>query len=107
MRLPSGWFSAPVIDEIWRVAVQPSASAWGLNRQMRILRGLSSRVLPCGCLAGLYETYDSEIVGILDARGLSCADSSHEPGQTLPLDANDDTPRLSAQSSDRNQGKRI
>ena len=89
------------------VRFQPSGPARGLNRQMRILRGLSSRVLPCGCLAGLYETYDSEIVGILDARGLSCADSSHEPGQTLPLDANDDTPRLSAQSSDRNQGKRI
>ena len=74
---------------------------------MRILRGLSSRVLPCGCLAGLYETYESEIVGILDARGPSCADSSHEPGQNLPLDAIDDTPRLSAQSSDRNQRKRI
>jgi len=74
---------------------------------MRILRGLSSRVLPCGCLAGLYETYESEIVGILDARGPSCADSSHEPGQNLPLDAIDDTPRLSAQSSDRNQRKGI
>jgi hypothetical protein len=75
---------------------------------MRILRGLSSRVLPCGCLAGLYETYDSEIVGILDARGLSCVDSRHQPGQTLPLDATDDAPRLSAQSSDsRDQGKRI
>ena len=75
---------------------------------MRILRGLSSRVLPCGCLAGLYETYDSEIVGILDARGLSCADSRHQPGQTLPLEAIDDAPRLSAQSSDnRNQGKGI
>ena len=70
---------------------------------MRILRGLSSRILPCGCLAGLYETYESEIVGILDARGPSCADSSHEPGQNLPLDAIDDTPRLSAQSSDRNR----
>jgi hypothetical protein len=75
---------------------------------MRILRGLSSRVLPCGCLAGLYETYDSEIVGILDARGLCCADSSHEPGQTLPLDAIDDAPRVSAHSSDnRDQGNRI
>ncbi len=90
------------------VAVQPSRPTRGLNAKMRILRGLSSRVLPCGCLAGLYETYDSEIVGILDARGLSCADSSHEPGQTLPLDAIDDAPRLSAHSSDnRDQGNRI
>ena len=53
------------------------------------------------------KVYENEIVGILDARGPSCADSSHEPGQNLPLDAIDDTPRLSAQSSDRNQGKRI
>jgi hypothetical protein len=50
---------------------------------MRILRGLSSRVLPCGCLTGLYETYDSEIIGILDARGPACSDSSHQPGATL------------------------
>ena len=52
---------------------------------MRILRGLSSRVLPCGCLTGVYETYDNEIVGILDARGPSCVDATHHPGQTLPL----------------------
>ena len=75
---------------------------------MRILRGLSSRVLPCGCLAGLYETYDSEIVGILDARGLSCADSRHQPGETLALDAIGPGSGLSAQSSDnQDEGKRI
>ena len=51
---------------------------------MRILRGLSSRLLPCGCLTGIYETYDNEVVGIIDARGSSCADESHGPGQTLP-----------------------
>ena len=50
---------------------------------MRILRGLASSVLPCGCLTGVYETYDSEIVGILDARGQSCSDPSHHPGATL------------------------
>jgi hypothetical protein len=50
---------------------------------MRILRGLSSRVLPCGCLAGVYETYDSEVVGILDAREPSCTIPSHQPGLTL------------------------
>jgi hypothetical protein len=50
---------------------------------MRILRGLSSRVLSCGCLTGLYETYDSEIVDILDAHAPSCPDPSHQPGATI------------------------
>ena len=27
---------------------------------MRILRGLSSKFLSCGCLAGVYETYDGD-----------------------------------------------
>ena len=53
---------------------------------MRILRGLSSRLLLCGCLAGVYETYDNEVVGILDARGSSCADPAHQPGHALTLD---------------------
>ena len=56
---------------------------------MRILRGLSSRVLPCGCLAGVYETYDTEVVRILDARGPSCADPLHHPGETVAVDALD------------------
>jgi len=51
---------------------------------MRILRGLSSRFLACGCLAGVYETYDSHTVVILDAKGADCADSAHEQGKQLP-----------------------
>jgi hypothetical protein len=53
---------------------------------MRILRGLSSRVLPCGCLAGLYETYDGEIVGILDAKGQACDQAQHASGNSIPVD---------------------
>lgn len=52
---------------------------------MRILRGLSSRFLSCGCLAGIYETYDGEIVAILDAPAESCADPGHAPGKVVPL----------------------
>lgn len=52
---------------------------------MRILRGVSSKLLPCGCLAGIYETYDGEIVAILDARGASCADSAHAKGNVVPV----------------------
>ena len=50
---------------------------------MRILRLLSSRPLPCGCLAGLYETYDGPIACIVDALGADCHDPSHRPGARL------------------------
>ena len=52
---------------------------------MRILRGLSSRFLKCGCLAGVYETYGGEIVAIIDARSRSCADTSHTIGKIVPV----------------------
>lgn len=68
---------------------------------MRILRGLSSRVLPCGCLTGVYETYDCAVVSILDARGLSCVDATHQPGQPVPLDAMNDLADLTQPSRDR------
>jgi hypothetical protein len=53
---------------------------------MRILRGLSSRCLPCGCLAGVYETYDGLIVTIIDAKGTECNDSSHRDGKVVPVE---------------------
>jgi hypothetical protein len=52
---------------------------------MRILRLLSSRPLPCGCLAGIYETYDGPTVWILDVRGQGCAAPEHRPGVHLEL----------------------
>jgi hypothetical protein len=45
-----------------------------------ILRGLTSRHLPCGCVVGLYETYGGRVVSILDVRGERCEDARHEPG---------------------------
>jgi hypothetical protein len=50
---------------------------------MRTLRLLSTRPLPCGCLAGIYETYAGPIVWIVDARGSNCTDSTHRPGSQL------------------------
>jgi len=47
----------------------------------RILRGLGSRRLECGCLAGIYETYDGRTVSIIDVHGEHCPESSHLPGQ--------------------------
>ena len=56
---------------------------------MRILRGLSSTCLPCGCLAGVYETYDSTVVTILDAKGTACPSSSHREGRVIPTESSD------------------
>lgn len=51
---------------------------------MRILRGLTSRLLPCGCLAGVYETYDGMVVTLLDDRHPKCTNASHLAGNEVP-----------------------
>jgi len=51
---------------------------------MRILKGLSSKLLPCGCVAGVYETYDGEVVTLLDERSRECPDRTHENGNRIP-----------------------
>jgi hypothetical protein len=51
---------------------------------MRILRGLTSRVLPCGCVAGVYETYDGEVLTLLDERESTCQVDIHENGNRIP-----------------------
>ena len=51
---------------------------------MRILRGLTSRVLPCGCVAGVYETYDGEVLTLLDERESTCQIDIHENGNRIP-----------------------
>jgi hypothetical protein len=59
---------------------------------MRILRGLSSQFLPCGCLTGVYETYDGSVVGILDAKSGGCRVETHRTGKLIPVDATVSTP---------------
>ena len=54
---------------------------------MRILRGLSSKWLPCECLVGVYETYDGLVVTIVDAKGTGCTDASHRNGQVVLRDS--------------------
>ena len=51
---------------------------------MRILRGLTSRLLPCGCIAGVYETYNGEIVTLIDDRQPDCPNPDHSNGNELP-----------------------
>ena len=51
---------------------------------MRILRGLTSRLLACGCMAGIYETYDGTVVTLLDDRGAACRVATHVAGIAIP-----------------------
>jgi hypothetical protein len=53
---------------------------------MRILKGLASRILPCGCVVGIYETYDAQTVAVVDAQGTSCHEPAHQPGKIVPVD---------------------
>jgi hypothetical protein len=68
---------------------------------MRILRGLSSRFLSCGCLVGVYETYDGEVVRILDARAAGCVESHHQNGNVIPDDSREDLPRAAGMGGRR------
>jgi hypothetical protein len=38
---------------------------------------LDSRLLACGCLIGVYETYSGKTLSIVDARGAGCRDKTH------------------------------
>jgi hypothetical protein len=62
---------------------------------IRILRGLSSRLLACGCLAGIYEQYDGAVIVIVDSRRASCPNAAHSPGHVIPV-----TDVLDSQTSD-------
>lgn len=53
---------------------------------MRLLRGVGSRLLPCGCLAGIYETYADTTVTIIDARGEHCEKTEHTVGGVMPIE---------------------
>lgn len=60
---------------------------------MRLLRGLSGRVLACGCLVGVYETYEGQVVATIDARGKNCQAPDHRLHAAIPVDylTGDDT----------------
>ena len=53
---------------------------------MRILRGLNSHQLPCGCLLGVYETYDGLVVRLFDAISDTCRNPGHRPGTFVPAE---------------------
>ena len=70
---------------------------------MRLLRGLGSRLLPCGCLTGIYETYADTTVTIIDARGEHCDNVRHTVGVEVPTD---NVVQMSAQSAARQSAAR-
>jgi hypothetical protein len=51
---------------------------------MRLLRGVAGKVLGCGCLVGIYETYGGSVIATIDARGPSCEVASHRLHEELP-----------------------
>ena len=53
----------------------------GWSPGVRTLVG--SRVLPCGCMAGVYETWSNRQVVIIDAHGETCTDATHETNGIL------------------------
>jgi hypothetical protein len=66
---------------------------------MRVRRVLSSCRLGCGCLAGIYETYNGPAVTIIDDRGATCAHPEHQPGR--PVTVGDESPGASPPDQDR------
>jgi hypothetical protein len=72
---------------------------------MRILRGLSSNFLPCGCLAGVYETYDSEVVSILDAKAAACAVEAHQDGKLIPVESSSERQQFPPKTPDRDTAR--
>ncbi len=50
------------------------------------LRSLvSGRVLPCGCVAGVYETWTRSLVTILDERDVRCQNPGHAVHEILSI----------------------
>ena len=80
---PARWSKAGRLSTIRSV---PSAEGRE-SSAMRILRGLNSHQLPCGCLLGVYETYDGLVVRLFDAISDTCGNPGHGPGTLVPADA--------------------
>jgi hypothetical protein len=49
----------------------------------RILRGLWSARLACGCSVGVYETYAGAVINVVDAHHPGCARQDHREGQPV------------------------
>ncbi len=61
-------------------------SLWWFTRR-RIYRVLRGDQLPCGCVAGVYELYNGDILSVIDARAEGCRDPLHKPGIVVSRDS--------------------
>jgi hypothetical protein len=68
---------------------------------MRFLRGVTGRVLACGCLVGVYETYGGDIVATIDARGAECRHPGHALHAKVPAGPAAETGRTPERELDR------
>jgi hypothetical protein len=60
-----------------------------------ILRGLGSRVLSCGCVIGIYETYGGTTVAMIDAVDPACAEPTHRLSAVVNLSVVEPQPPVS------------
>ena len=65
---------------------------------MAILRGLDSRLLACGCLIGVYETYSGKTLSIVDAQGAGCRDRKHRLNHVISEQRQGNEPQVEADS---------
>lgn len=59
---------------------------------MRLLRGIGGRVLACGCLVGVYETYAGTVIASIDAPGSSCHRPDHRLHELVSVSEADGPP---------------
>ena len=55
---------------------------FGWTPGLRELAG--GRVLACGCLAGIYNTWSGTVISIIDARGEACPHDDHAEHAIIP-----------------------
>jgi hypothetical protein len=67
-------------------AESATAGRVGFWKSISIRCGVGSRLLPCGCLVGRYETFDGQLLEIIDARGAACALDDHVESSTCRSD---------------------
>ena len=70
----SGYYIRYIAHCLWRISFRGCLM---FAMAKRILRVLGSRTLVCGCLIGLYETYEGRTIALVDARGSSCYERAH------------------------------
>ena len=46
---------------------------------------VGGRVLPCGCLVGIYDTWKGETVTIVDSRGEQCGHIDHRDNAVIKI----------------------